>query len=724
MLLLTIAGKEKGKKGLAPFLGVPFSFKFLRLCLIMARDFPLEKVRNIGLVAHIDAGKTTTTERILYYTGKIYKMGEVHEGTATMDWMEQEQERGITITSAATTCHWRDCRINIIDTPGHVDFTVEVERSLRVLDGCIVIFCGVEGVEPQSETVWRQADRYGVPRITFVNKLDRVGSDFFWVVDRMRERLRAKAYPVQIPLGKEEDFRGVIDLIKMKARLYKGEDLGVTYEEIDIPQEFLPPARKYREELLEALSEVDDSLLDKYIHGKEIGSDEIITALRQATLAVKMIPVFCGSALKNKGVQMLLDGVVDCLPSPKDLPAISGVNPRSEKEEKREPSDGENFSALAFKIMADSYVGKLTFLRVYSGTIKAGSYLYNATKDIRERVTRILRMHANRRENIGMVYAGDIAAVVGLKNTATGDTLCAQHHPIILEPIHFPEPVVFLAIEPKTKTDEQKLITTLNTLANEDPSFKVKVNPETGQTIISGMGELHLEVLVNRMLREFKVEANVGKPQVAYKESITQPFKQEGKYIKQTGGHGQYGHVVLKGESQERGSGFRFIDKVKEGKIPKEYIPSVEKGVREAMEAGVLAGYPVVDLEVTLVDGSFHEVDSSALAFKNAAAIAVHKGMKKASPVLLEPVMKLEIVVPENYLGDVLDDLNIRRTRITKIDRRSQMGIVDGFAPLAEMFGYVTSLRSLTQGRATYSMEPSHYEEVSEELTKKIIEGI
>jgi len=724
VLLLTIAGKEKGKKGLAPFLGVPFSFKFLRLCLIMARDFPLEKVRNIGLVAHIDAGKTTTTERILYYTGKIYKMGEVHEGTATMDWMEQEQERGITITSAATTCHWRDCRINIIDTPGHVDFTVEVERSLRVLDGCIVIFCGVEGVEPQSETVWRQADRYGVPRITFVNKLDRVGSDFFWVVDRMRERLRAKAYPVQIPLGKEEDFRGVIDLIKMKARLYKGEDLGVTYEEIDIPQEFLPPARKYREELLEALSEVDDSLLDKYIHGKEIGSDEIITALRQATLAVKMIPVFCGSALKNKGVQMLLDGVVDCLPSPKDLPAISGVNPRSEKEEKREPSDGENFSALAFKIMADSYVGKLTFLRVYSGTIKAGSYLYNATKDIRERVTRILRMHANRRENIGMVYAGDIAAVVGLKNTATGDTLCAQHHPIILEPIHFPEPVVFLAIEPKTKTDEQKLITTLNTLANEDPSFKVKVNPETGQTIISGMGELHLEVLVNRMLREFKVEANVGKPQVAYKESITQPFKQEGKYIKQTGGHGQYGHVVLKGESQERGSGFRFIDKVKEGKIPKEYIPSVEKGVREAMEAGVLAGYPVVDLEVTLVDGSFHEVDSSALAFKNAAAIAVHKGMKKASPVLLEPVMKLEIVVPENYLGDVLDDLNIRRTRITKIDRRSQMGIVDGFAPLAEMFGYVTSLRSLTQGRATYSMEPSHYEEVSEELTKKIIEGI
>jgi len=724
VLLLTIAGKEKGKKGLAPFLGVPFSFKFLRLCLIMARDFPLEKVRNIGLVAHIDAGKTTTTERILYYTGKIYKMGEVHEGTATMDWMEQEQERGITITSAATTCHWRDCRINIIDTPGHVDFTVEVERSLRVLDGCIVIFCGVEGVEPQSETVWRQADRYGVPRITFVNKLDRVGSDFFWVVDRMRERLRAKAYPVQIPLGKEEDFRGVIDLIKMKARLYKGEDLGVTYEEIDIPQEFLPPARKYREELLEALSEVDDSLLDKYIHGKEIGSDEIITALRQATLAVKMIPVFCGSALKNKGVQMLLDGVVDCLPSPKDLPAISGVNPRSEKEEKREPSDGENFSALAFKIMADSYVGKLTFLRVYSGTIKAGSYLYNATKDIRERVTRILRMHANRRENIGMVYAGDIAAVVGLKNTATGDTLCAQHHPIILEPIHFPEPVVFLAIEPKTKTDEQKLITTLNTLANEDPSFKVKVNPETGQTIISGMGELHLEVLVNRMLREFKVEANVGKPQVAYKESITQPFKQEGKYIKQTGGHGQYGHVVLKGESQERGSGFRFIDKVKEGKIPKEYIPSVEKGVREAMEAGVLAGYPVVDLEVTLVDGSFHEVDSSALAFKNAAAIAVHKGMKKASPVLLEPVMKLEIVVPENYLGDVFDDLNIRRTRITKIDRRSQMGIVDGFAPLAEMFGYVTSLRSLTQGRATYSMEPSHYEEVSEELTKKIIEGI
>lgn len=690
----------------------------------MKRDFPLEKVRNIGIVAHIDAGKTTTTERILYYTGKIYKMGEVHEGTATMDWMEQEQERGITITSAATTCHWRDCRINIIDTPGHVDFTVEVERSLRVLDGCIVVFCGVEGVEPQSETVWRQADKYSVPRITFVNKLDRVGSDFFWVVDRMRERLRAKAYPVQIPLGKEEDFRGVIDLIKMKARLYKGEDLGVDYEEIDIPQEFLPSARKYREELLEALSETDDSLLDKYVHGKEIRSEEIITALRKATLAVKMVPVFCGSALKNKGVQMLLDGVVDCLPSPKDLPAISGVNPRSEKEEKREPSDGENFSALAFKIMADSYVGKLTFLRVYSGTIKAGSYLYNATKDIRERVTRILRMHANRRESIGMVYAGDIAAVVGLKNTATGDTLCAQHHPIVLESIRFPEPVIFLAIEPKTKTDEQKLITTLNILANEDPTFKIKVHPETGQTIISGMGELHLEVLVDRMLREFKVEANVGKPQVAYKETITQPFKQEGKYIKQTGGHGQYGHVVLKGKPREKGFGFQFIDKVKEGRIPKEYISSVEKGVRESMEAGVLAGYPVVDLEVTLVDGSFHEVDSSDLAFKNAAAIALHKGMKKASPILLEPVMKLEVVMPENYLGDVLGNLNIRRTKITKIDRRSQTGIVDGFAPLSEMFGYATSLRSLTQGRATYSMEPSHYEEVSEELAKEIIEGI
>lgn len=690
----------------------------------MKRDFPLEKVRNIGIVAHIDAGKTTTTERILYYTGKIYKMGEVHEGTATMDWMEQEQERGITITSAATTCHWRDCRINIIDTPGHVDFTVEVERSLRVLDGCIVVFCGVEGVEPQSETVWRQADKYSVPRITFVNKLDRVGSDFFWVVDRMRERLRAKAYPVQIPLGKEEDFRGVIDLIKMKARLYRGEDLGVDYEEIDIPQEFLPSARKHREELLEALSETDDSLLDKYVHGKEIGNEEIITALRKATIAVKMIPVFCGSSLKNKGVQMLLDGVVDCLPSPKDLPAISGVNPHSGKEEKREPSDEKSFSALAFKIMADSYVGKLTFLRVYSGTIKAGSYLYNATKDIRERVTRILRMHANRRESIGMVYAGDIVAVVGLKNTATGDTLCAQHHPIVLESIRFPEPVIFLAIEPKTRTDEQKLIATLNILANEDPTFKIKVHPETGQTIISGMGELHLEVLVDRMLREFKVEANVGKPQVAYKETITKPFKQEGKYIKQTGGHGQYGHVVLKGKPREKGFGFQFIDKVKEGRIPKEYISSIEKGVREAMEAGVLAGYPVVDLEVTLVDGSFHEVDSSDLAFKNAAAIALHKGMKKASPVLLEPVMKLEVVMPENYLGDVLGNLNIRRTRITKIDRRSQMGIVDGFAPLLEMFGYATSLRSLTQGRATYSMEPSHYEEVSEELAKEIIEGI
>jgi len=689
----------------------------------MARDFPLEKIRNIGIVAHIDAGKTTTTERILYYTGKIYKMGEVHEGTATMDWMEQEQERGITITSAATTCHWRDCRINIIDTPGHVDFTVEVERSLRVLDGCIVIFCGVEGVEPQSETVWRQADRYGVPRITFVNKMDRVGSDFFWVVDRMKERLGTRAFPVQIPLGKEEDFRGVIDLIRMKARVYKGEDLGVTYEEIDIPQEFIASARKYREEFLEALSDVDDSLLEKYLHGKEIESDEIIRALRKATLAVKIVPVFCGSALKNKGVQMLLDGVVDYLPSPEDLAAVSGINARTQKEEKRKPSDKEEFCALAFKIMADPYVGKLTFLRVYSGTMRAGSYVYNATKNIKERVTRILRMHANHREDIGMAYAGDIAAVVGLKNTFTGDTLCGQHRPIILEPMHFPEPVVFLAIEPKTKSDEQKMITTLNTLASEDPTFKVRVNPETGQNIISGMGELHLEVLVDRMLREFKVEANVGKPQVAYKEGITRAFVQEGKYIKQTGGHGQYGHVVLEVKPRERGFGFKFIDRIKEGKIPEEYIPSVEKGVLEAMEAGILAGYPVVDLEVRLVDGSFHEVDSSDLSFKNAAAIALHEGMKKASPVLLEPVMKLEVVVPEKYLGDVLDDLNIRRARISKIDRRSQMQIVDGIAPLAEMFGYATSLRSLTQGRATYSMEPSHYDEVPEEIARKIIEG-
>jgi len=690
----------------------------------MSRDFPLEKVRNIGIVAHIDAGKTTITERILYYTGKIYKMGEVHEGTATMDWMEQEQERGITITSAATTCHWRDCRINIIDTPGHVDFTVEVERSLRVLDGCIVVFCGVEGVEPQSETVWRQADRYGVPRITFVNKMDRVGSDFFWVVGRMREMLGTRAYPVQIPLGEEENFRGVIDLIRMKARIYQGEDLGVSYEEIDIPEEFLASARKYREELLEALSELDDSLLDKYLHGKEIQSDEIITVLRQATLAARIVPVFCGSALKNKGVQMLLDGVVDFLPSPKDLPAISGVNPRTQKEERREPSDADEFCALAFKIMADPYVGKLAFVRVYSGSLRAGSYVYNASKDTKERVTRILQMHANHREDIGKVYAGDIAAMVGLKNTITGDTLCVQHRPIILEPMHFPEPVVFLAIEPKTKSDEEKLVTTLNALATEDPTFKVKVNPETGQTIISGMGELHLEVLVDRMLREFRVEANVGKPQVAYKETITQPFTQEGKYIKQTGGHGQYGHVLLKVSPRERGFGFRFMDKVREGRIPKEYISSVEKGVREAMEAGMLAGYPVVDIEVTLVDGSFHEVDSSDLAFKNAGAIAFHEGMKKASPVLLEPVVKLQVVVPENYLGDVLDDLNVRRTKITKMDRRSEMAIVNGFAPLAEMFGYATGLRSLSQGRATYSMEPSHYEEVPKEMAREIIEGV
>jgi len=690
----------------------------------MGRDFPLEKVRNIGIVAHIDAGKTTTTERILYYTGKIYKMGEVHEGTATMDWMEQEQERGITITSAATTCHWRDCRINIIDTPGHVDFTAEVERSLRVLDGCVVIFCGVEGVEPQSETVWRQADKYRVPRITFVNKMDRVGSDFFWVVGRMRERLGTKAYPVQIPFGKEEDFRGVIDLIRMKLQVYKGDDLGVSYEEMDIPQELLPSARKYREELLEGLSELDDSVLDKFLHGKEIEGGEIVRALRQATLSAEIVPVFCGSALRNKGVQMLLDGVVDFLPSPKDLPAISGVNPRTQKEEKREPGDKEEFSALAFKIMADQYVGRLTFIRVYSGTLKAGSYIYNATRNIRERVNRILRMHANHREDIGVVYTGDIAAVVGLKSTATGDTLCLEHRPLILEPMHFPEPVVSLAIEPKTKGEEQKLVTTLNVLANEDPTFKVKVNPETGQTIISGMGELHLEVLVDRMLREFKVEANVGKPQVAYKETITQPFLEEGRYIKQTGGHGQYGHVLLEVKPRERGAGFRFVAKIREGRIPKEYIPYIENGVREAMEAGVLAGYPVVDLEVALVDGSFHEVDSSPLAFKNASAIALHEGMKKASPVLLEPIMKLEIVVPVEYLGDVLDDLTTRRTKITKVDRRSQMEIVDGLAPLAEMFGYATSLRSVTQGRATYSMEPSHYEEVPEEIARKIIEGI
>ena len=686
----------------------------------MARQFPLEKTRNIGIMAHIDAGKTTTTERILYYTGRVHKMGETHDGASVMDWMEQEQERGITITSAATTCQWRENRINIIDTPGHVDFTVEVERSLRVLDGAIALFCSVGGVEPQSETVWRQADKYGVPRISFVNKMDRTGADFFRAVDMMKERLGANAVPIQLPIGSEDKFDGVVDLVEMDAIVYEDE-LGVTFERTEIPEDMKEQAEEYREYLMEALAEEDDEFMMEYLEG-DVSTEDIKELLRQAVLNVNVIPVLCGSAFKNKGVQMLLDAVIDYLPSPIDVPAIEGINPDTEETEVREASDDAPFSGLAFKIMSDPYVGKLAFFRSYSGTLEAGSYVYNATADIRERVGRILQMHANRREERDEIYAGDLGALVGLKNTSTGDTICDQDNPIILESMEFPEPVIGVAIEPKSKADQDKLGEALQRLAEEDPTFKVHTDEETGQTIIEGMGELHLEVIVDRLLREFKVDANIGKPKVAYRETITKKVTGvEGKFIRQSGGRGQYGHVVIDIEPQNAGEGFEFEDKITGGSIPREYIPSVEDGIREAMENGIIAGYPVVDVKVTLNDGSYHDVDSSEMAFKIAGSMGFREGAKKANPAILEPVMSVEVVTPEEYMGDVMGDLNGRRGKVEGMEPRGNAQVVNANVPLSEMLGYSTDLRSKTQGRATYTMQFSHYEQAPKSIAKEII---
>ncbi|HHX02605.1 MAG TPA: elongation factor G [Firmicutes bacterium] len=689
----------------------------------MGRDYRIENTRNIGIMAHIDAGKTTTTERILFYTGKVHKIGEVHDGAATMDWMVQERERGITITSAATTTFWRDHCINIIDTPGHVDFTVEVERSLRVLDGAVAVFCSVGGVEPQSETVWRQADKYNVPRIAYVNKMDRVGGDFQRVVEMMRERLGANAVPIQWPIGVEDSFRGMVDLITMKAHIYT-DDLGTKDEEADIPEDLVEIAAAARERLIEAIAEIDEELMQKYIEGEEISIVELKQAIRRGVLAVKVIPVLCGSSFKNKGVQLLLDAIVDYLPSPNDLPPVVGINLNTDTEEERNLEDNSPLAALAFKVMSDPYVGKLVYVRVYSGTIKAGSYVYNASKGRMERVGRILRMHANHREEVKECYSGDIVAIVGLKDAATGDTLCTEDKPIVLEQVDFPEPVINQAVEPKTKADQDKLGIALQKLAEEDPTFRVHTDEETGQTIISGMGELHLEIIVDRLLREFRVEANIGKPQVAYRETISKPVKSEGKFIRQSGGRGQYGHVVLELEPLEQGSGFEFVNKIVGGVVPKEYIPAVEDGVKEAMLGGVIAGYPMVDVRVTLIDGSYHEVDSSEMAFKVAGSIGFKEGARKAEPVLLEPIMKVEITTPEEYLGDVIGDLNARRGRIEGMEARGNAQIVRSYVPLSEMFGYATDLRSATQGRATHSMNFSHYEPVptsiGETLTKNL----
>ena len=686
--------------------------------------FPLERTRNIGIMAHIDAGKTTTTERILYYTGVTYKMGEVDEGTAVMDWMVQEQERGITITSAATTCFWKDHRINIIDTPGHVDFTIEVERSLRVLDGAVALFDSVAGVEPQSETVWRQADKYGVPRIAFMNKMDRVGADFHMSVNSMMERLGANPVPIHIPIGSEDKFRGPIDLVRMKAIYFDDETLGAKYTEGDIPDQLMPYAREYREKMLEALADVDDTLLEKFLSKEEIGADEIKSAIRKGTIEMKLTPVFCGSAFRNKCVQLLLDAIIDYLPSPLDILPVEGVVPDNGSKVTRHADETEPFSALAFKVMTDPFVGQLTFIRVYSGVLSAGSYVYNSTKDIKERVGRLLKMHANKREEIKEVSAGDIAAVVGLRNTLTGDTLCDEKNPIFLGLMEFPEPVMSVAIEPKTKADHEKLSQSLNKLVQEDPSFKVSFNEDTGQTIISGMGELHLEIIVDRLLREFKVSASVGKPQVAYKETIRSVTKAEGKYVRQSGGRGQYGHVFLEVKPLEDGEGFEFVNAIVGGVIPREYIPAVEKGVREATYRGILAGYPVVDIKATLYDGSYHDVDSSEMAFKIAGSIAFREAAKKAHPILLEPVMSVEVVTPEGYLGDVIGDLNSRRGKIQNIERRGNAQVIKLQAPLSEMFGYATDLRSKTQGRATYTMQFSHYDEVPKGISEEIIAKI
>ena len=687
----------------------------------MPRKVSLEKTRNIGIMAHIDAGKTTTTERILYYTGVNYKLGETHEGTATMDWMEQEQERGITITSAATTCFWKNHRINIIDTPGHVDFTVEVERSLRVLDGSVTVMCAKGGVEPQSETVWRQADHYHVPRMIYVNKMDIMGADFYNVLRMIDERLKCNAVPIQLPIGKEAEFRGIIDLVEMNADVYYDE-MGKDMRVEEIPEDMRELAEEYREKLLDAVSMFDDEIMEMYLEGKEIPTAKIRAAIRKATVAVEMIPVVCGTSYRNKGVQKLLDAIVDYMPAPTDIPAIEGINPKTDEEDKREPSDDEPFSALAFKIMTDPYVGRLSFFRVYSGTLNTGSSVLNSTKNVRERMGRILQMHANHREDIETVYSGDIAAAVGLKNTTTGDTLCDEKHPIVLESMEFPEPVIRVAIEPKTKAGQEKMGIALMKLAEEDPTFKTYTDEETGQTIIAGMGELHLEIIVDRLLREFKVEANVGAPQVAYKETITKAVDQDTKYARQSGGKGQYGHVKIHVEPNESGKGYEFVNATVGGSVPKEYIPAVDAGIQGAMLAGVLAGYPVVDVKVTLYDGSYHEVDSSEMAFKIAGSMAFKEACQKAGPTLLEPIMKVSVIVPDEYMGDVIGDLNSRRGQIQGFEARSGAQQIDAFVPLAEMFGYATDLRSRTQGRGQYTMEPSHYIEIPKSIQEKIID--
>ena len=686
----------------------------------MAREYSLEKTRNIGIMAHIDAGKTTTTERILFYTGVNHKIGEVHDGAATMDWMVQEQERGITITSAATTCHWKNHRINIIDTPGHVDFTVEVERSLRVLDGAVAVLTARGGVEPQTETVWRQAENYNVPRMAYVNKMDITGADFYNVINMMKERLNANAVAIQLPIGAEDDFKGIIDLVKMEAIVYE-DDLGKVEDEVAIPDDMKDQAEEYREILLEALSELDDDFMEKYLGGEEITEDEIKAVIRKGTVACKLCPVTCGTSYRNKGVQPLLDAIVDYMPAPTDIPPIAGINPETGEEDHRPSSDEAPFSALAFKIMTDPYVGKLAFFRVYSGILDGGSYVYNSTKGKKERIGRILQMHANHRKEIERVYSGDIAAAVGLKDTTTGDTLCDEEHPIILESMVFPDPVISVAVEPSTKNDQEKMGVALQKLAEEDPTFRVRTDQETGQTIISGMGELHLQIIVDRMLREFKVDCKVGEPQVAYRETIRKSVEAEGKFVRQSGGHGQYGHCWLKLEPQEPGEGFSFENKVVGGAIPKEFIKPIEDGVKQAMEAGVVAGYPMVDIKATVFDGSFHEVDSSEAAFKVAGSMAFRNGAEKANPVLLEPYVKVEVTVPEEYMGDVIGDLNSRRGRIDGMEARNGSQVITGFVPLSEMFGYSTDLRSKTQGRGNYSMEVAYYDEVPKNIADKIV---
>ena len=685
----------------------------------MPRQFPLEKTRNIGIMAHIDAGKTTTTERILFYTGKTHKIGETHDGSATMDWMEQEQERGITITSAATTAQWKGIKINIIDTPGHVDFTVEVERSLRVLDGSVTVLCAKGGVEPQSETVWRQADKYGVPRMVYVNKMDIMGANFFRVVDMIKDRLKANAVPIQLPIGAEESFVGIIDLVTMKAEIYKDE-LGKEFEITDIPADMMDLAQEGREKLIESVCETDEELMMMFLEGEEPSLEQIKATIRKETIANRMVPVLCGSSYRNKGVQMMLDAVVDYMPSPVDIPPIKGINPETEEEDERKASDSEPFSALAFKIMADPFVGKLAFFRVYSGTLTSGSYVYNSVKGKKERIGRILQMHANKREEISEVYAGDIAAAVGLKDTTTGDTLCDQDHEIVLESMEFPDPVIEIAIEPKTKAGQEKMGIALAKLAEEDPTFKTYTNEETGQTIIAGMGELHLEIIVDRLMREFKVEANVGKPQVSYKETITGTADVDNKYAKQSGGRGQYGHVKIRVYPREAGSGFEFKNSIVGGAIPKEYIPKIEEGIREAMDNGPIAGYQVVDVGVELYDGSYHEVDSSEMAFKIAASMAFREAMKKAKPVLLEPIFKVEVTVPEEYMGDVIGDISSRRGRIEGSDMNLGAVAVRGMVPLSEMFGYATDLRSKTQGRGVYVMQMDHFEKLPDNLVEKL----